>query len=330
VLSKPEVSYNELEDISSDSFITSMDMQNAQQLKSDELSKLAKKKEIISKVTIASGTAIKSNTLKLRKEMEVRLEEILRIQYSAELSENCRMPFFDKAKELQYINYKLNHSNCSWEEAITFVNIGIDNEFYTNVHDVTNPNRLVVLVNKYNQLSSNYIPGDLEVINHRFNSGNLLLRHEAREAFEIMCCQAQEQGICLEAISTFRSYTYQNQVYNRKMTADISIEAYQAERDRVSARAGHSEHQTGLAVDINDLEQTFEDTSEGRWLAKNSFRYGFILRYPKGKEAITGYDYEPWHFRYLGLELAGAVYHSCLTYDEFYERYLSFPIRILD
>jgi len=262
--------------------------------------------------------------------MEIRLEEILRIQYSAELSENCLLPFFDKLKESQYINFKLNHSNCSWEEVITFVNIGLDNEFYTNVHCVLNPNGLTVLVNKYNQLSSSYLPGDLEVIDHRFNSSSLLLRHDAREAFELMCHEAGEQGVYLEAISTFRSYTYQKEVYYRKMTSDITLEAYQAERDRVSARAGFSEHQTGLAVDINDLEQTFEDTPEGKWLAQNSYRYGFILRYPKGKEAITGYDYEPWHFRYLGLELAEAVYHSCLTYDEFYERYLSFPSRILD
>jgi D-alanyl-D-alanine carboxypeptidase len=103
------------------------------------------------------------------------------------------------------------------------------------------------------------------------------------------------------------------------------MDEYQTERDKVSARAGHSEHQTGLAVDINDLEQTFEDTQEGRWLAINSYQYGFILRYPKGKEHITGYDYEPWHFRYLGLELARDVYRSNLTYDEYYIRQLLIP-----
>ncbi|MDF2945122.1 MAG: yodJ [Herbinix sp.] len=256
--------------------------------------------------------------------MKFWLEEILRIKYSAELSEACLLPFYDKSKDFQYINFKLNNCNCSWEEVITFVNIGLHNEFYTNVQSVPNPFCMCVLVNKYNQLPSTYIPGDLEVIDHRFNSSNLLLRHVAREAFEVMCRAAEEQGYHLEAISTFRSYTYQNEVYYRKMTPEISLDVYQKERDRVSARAGHSEHQTGLAVDINDLEKTFEDTPEGRWLAKNAYRYGYILRYPKGEEPITGYDYEPWHFRYLGLEMAEAVSQSNLTYDEFYVRYLSY------
>jgi LAS superfamily LD-carboxypeptidase LdcB len=107
-----------------------------------------------------------------------------------------------------------------------------------------------------------------------------------------------------------------------KITPYDFIDEYRTERDKVSARPGHSEHQTGMAVDINDLEQTFENTVEGRWLSLNAWKFGFILRYPKGRESITGYDYEPWHFRYLGSDLAEAVYCSGLTYDEFYVRYL--------
>jgi D-alanyl-D-alanine carboxypeptidase len=257
--------------------------------------------------------------------MTIEMEDILFTKFFAELDKYCKLPFYDKSKTLQYITYKINHDNYSWEEVISFTNLGLDHDFYTNIRNITNPYCLTVLVNKYNQLSSSFIPGDLEVIDRRFNSDNYMLRHVAQEAFEVMCRAAEEEGISLMAISTFRSYTYQNEVYYRKMTPDLSMEEYQAERDKVSARAGHSEHQTGLAVDINDLEQTFEDTSEGRWLAKNSYRFGFILRYPKGKEHITGYDYEPWHFRFLGHELARDVYHSNLTYDEYYIRYLSIP-----
>jgi D-alanyl-D-alanine carboxypeptidase len=175
-------------------------------------------------------------------------------------------------------------------------------------------------VNKFNQLSSDYIPNDLEVIEPSFNPSGLLLRSEARIAFEDMCWEAERKGIHLQAISTFRSFDYQKQIYLKNYMPDMVMQDYQAVRDKVSARAGHSEHQTGLAVDINDLEETFADTPEGRWLAANSYVYGFVLRYPKGKESITGYDYEPWHYRYLGRELAWKVYQSNLTYDEYCNR----------
>ena len=196
-------------------------------------------------------------------------------------------------------------------------------EFYKEIRLISNPDSYIVLVDKFNQLAKNYVPKNLEVINKIYNPEGLMLRHEARIAFEEMCIAADQKGLHLEAISTYRSFYYQWKVYLNNITPYISIEDYMTIRDKVSARPGHSEHQTGLAVDINDLEQTFEATPEGIWLAANSYQYGFILRYPKGKEAITGYDYEPWHFRYLGTELAEAVYFSNLTYDEFYDRYLS-------
>lgn len=196
-------------------------------------------------------------------------------------------------------------------------------DFYTCIKTITDPENITVLVDKFHRLDSGYIPRDLEVIDPSFNSGELLLRHEARLAFEIMCREAETEGMYLEAISAFRSFDYQDKVYYKNLTVDIPLEQYQAERDKVSARPGHSEHQTGLAVDINDLEETFSQTREAKWLVWNSFRFGFVLRYPKGKEHITGYQYEPWHFRYLGRELAAGVCLSGLTYDEYYRVYLS-------
>ena len=200
--------------------------------------------------------------------------------------------------------------------------MGCNDQFYSDIHKITNSDSLMVFVDKCYQLDREYVPDDLELVEARFNPEGLMLRHEARVAFEIMCGVAAYEGIHLEAISAFRSYSYQDTVYWKKWEQDIQLEDYQAERDKVSARPGHSEHQTGLAVDINDLEQTFDVTPAGKWLALNSYQYGYILRYPKGKEMITGYDYEPWHFRYLGRALAEAVYFSNLTYDEYYKRYL--------
>lgn len=230
------------------------------------------------------------------------------------------LPYYREANEKRYLSYKQSHEELTWEEVITRVEIGLDQEFYSNVGCISCPERLTVLVDKYCQLPQDFIPGDLEMIKPEYNESTLLLRRSARILFEIMCRDAGREGLSLKAISTFRSFHYQKQVYFKNWQEDIPVAEYQAERDKVSARAGHSEHQTGLAVDINDLEETFADTPEGVWLAEHSYDYGFILRYPKGKEPITGYSYEPWHFRYIGRELAHVLHQSQLTYDEYYIR----------
>lgn len=232
------------------------------------------------------------------------------------------LPYYYEEKREEYLSYKLQYPHLSWEDVITNVDIGLNRDFYTDINIIRNPNSYRVLVNKYQQLPNSYLPEDLELIDTRYNPSMLLLRHDARLAFEIMCLAAARDGLKLEAVSTYRSFDYQEEVYYRKHSEEVSLDEYRRERDKVSARAGHSEHQTGLAVDINDLEQTFEDTQEGQWLSRNCYLYGFILRYPKGKEYITGYDYEPWHFRYLGIELSKNVILSGLTFDEYYIRYI--------
>lgn len=158
----------------------------------------------------------------------------------------------------------------------------------------------VLIANKTYSLPSNYNPG---------------LTSETGEAFNQMKMDAQNSGLNIEIISGFRSYARQNTIYNNYVSRDGKESA-----DRYSARAGHSEHQTGLAIDINSLNTSFENTEEGKWLKENSYKYGFILRYPKGKEEITGYMYEPWHYRYVGRELATKLYSNgfWLTIEEYF------------
>lgn len=250
------------------------------------------------------------------------MDDELREQYRLDLLGISMLPYYDKSKLEHYLDFKVKHKECSWVDTITFVNIGLYSDYYTNVRKIANPYGIEVLVNKFNKLSENFMPKDLELINDKYNPEGLLLRHEARVAFEEMCRTAERERINLRAISTFRSYYYQWKIYLKDIKPCQPIEEYSVLRDKVSARPGFSEHQSGLAVDINELEQTFETTPEGKWLAVNSYKFGFILRYPKGKEYITGYDYEPWHFRYIGRELAETVYYSDMTYDEFFARYL--------
>ncbi len=155
----------------------------------------------------------------------------------------------------------------------------------------------ILIANKTYALPSSYDPGT---------------DSEAYAALGEMEEAAAADGIVLYLQSGYRSYDTQAAIYNNYVSMDGKAEA-----DRYSARPGHSEHQTGLAFDLNDLNESFGDTPEGKWLAANCYRYGFIIRYPKGKEHITGYMYEPWHVRYLGREVAEKVYNSGLTLEEY-------------
>lgn len=131
------------------------------------------------------------------------------------------------------------------------------------------------------------------------------LTAEAEQAFEAMQAAAAEAGLNLWVVSGFRSYETQRQLYNRYVARDG-----QAEADTYSARPGYSEHQTGLALDVNLTDTEFAGTPEGQWLAQNAQRFGFALRYPEGKTEVTGYIFEPWHWRYVGTELAEKLYNG--------------------
>jgi len=158
----------------------------------------------------------------------------------------------------------------------------------------------VLVVNKTYSIPASYNPGNLTP--------------ECTTAFYRMVDAAAAEGINLYVLSGFRSYETQAGLYNRYSEADGQDAA-----DRYSARPGHSEHQTGLAIDVNSVLNSFKDTPEGRWLAAHCCQYGFIIRYAEGKEPQTGYIYEPWHVRYLGdVRLATAITESGLSLEEFY------------
>jgi D-alanyl-D-alanine carboxypeptidase len=190
----------------------------------------------------------------------------------------------------------------------------LDNDFYNDIKYVY-PTGYDFIVNKNNKLNKNYIPDDLEQINIEYSCDNKYLRKIAKENFEKMAKDAKRNGFNIVAVSTYRSYDYQKKLYNNYV---IDKGYYYA--DICSARAGHSEHQTGLAVDIADLSldyDNFEYTKEFNWIKENAHRYGFIMRYPKAKFHITGFKYEPWHYRYVGISVATYIYENKITLEEY-------------
>ena len=157
----------------------------------------------------------------------------------------------------------------------------------------------IMVVNKTYSLPSDYGPGKLTA--------------DCQAAFNEMQQSAAEDGCTLYVSSGFRSYSLQKSLYERYCARDGKAAA-----DRYSARPGNSEHQTGYAIDLNTIAYSFANTAEGKWVAANCYKYGFILRYPEDKETQTGYRYEPWHIRYVGISLATDIYNSGLCLEEYF------------
>lgn len=168
----------------------------------------------------------------------------------------------------------------------------------------------IVIVNKTYSLPSNFTPNNLVSIN-----GYIKVVDYVNEAFVSLKSDATALGLNIYASSGYRSYNDQNYIYNNYVRMDGVEKA-----DTYSARAGYSEHQTGLAIDLNTVNMSFDNTNESNWLKDNCYRYGFIIRYPKNKDNITGYMYEPWHIRYVGKELSKVLYNdgNWLTLEEYY------------
>ena len=191
----------------------------------------------------------------------------------------------------------------------------LENNFYKDISTLYYPTSYDILVNKNNKLTSDYVPNDLEPISLEYACENKYLRHNAKIEFEKMTKQAKEDGFNIIAVSTYRPYDYQKKLYNNYVK-DKGI--YYA--DLASAKPGHSEHQTGLAVDVADLSldyDNFENTKEFIWMKNNSYKFGFILRYPKAKFHITGFKYEPWHYRYVGVDIATYIFENNITFEEY-------------
>ncbi|RBW69384.1 D-alanyl-D-alanine carboxypeptidase family protein [Bacillus taeanensis] len=176
----------------------------------------------------------------------------------------------------------------------------------------------ILLVNKDHSLSSEFVPNNLAYPDVPFSSDKEKMQAKAASALEEMFQAAENEGIQLYAVSGYRSYHYQEDLHA------YFVDQYGREQaNRVSAKAGESEHQTGLIMDVSspavnyELIKEFGNTAAGEWLENNAADYGFIIRYPQGKESITNYDYEPWHLRYIGEDHAKEIEVQNITLEEY-------------
>ena len=215
---------------------------------------------------------------------------------------------------------KYEKKALDYKDIVTKVNLKLDLPVYTDTQEVKDANDLLVLVNKYNHLPKNYKPSDLAYLDGAYGN-KVPMRSIIKEPFlELQASAKKEINIKLMPTTAFRDESFQRTLYTNYVNKEGVEKA-----DTYSARPSYSEHQTGYTLDIvtyNANMSSFEKTDEFKWLQNNAYKYGFILRYPKDKEDITGYSYESWHYRYVGKDVATKIKKLGITFDEYYAYFI--------
>ena len=230
-----------------------------------------------------------------------------------------KLPHYDETRAQRYLAYRTG-GVWTLEQVLRIVNTDNDLPRFTAAVDADPDDGDLILVNKYSRLASDYVPEDLVTVEPAYSNGGKL-KSEVNDAFcDLVEAMWAETGLHLVNASPYRSYQTQKNLYARYRT-----QYSEATTDRFSARAGYSEHQTGLALDVIAPGGTlngFKNTQQFVWMRDNAHRFGFILRYGDGMEYITGYKFEPWHYRYVGVDAATFIYENDLTFEEYYAYYV--------
>lgn len=239
---------------------------------------------------------------------------------TAQKTDTEQLYYYDEALKSRYEAYRQEHPELTWEEVVWQVDAHLDEENYTNMKEIPSEHAddKVLLVNKHFRLADDYEPKELVLYNDY-----LYMTPETLAAFEEMAAAAALEDLSIRPGSTYRSVDYQRDLYNAYVEEDG-----QEETDQYSARPGSSEHHTGRAIDLIGPDGTldsFEDTLESSWVHEHGYKYGFILRYKKDIENITGYMYEPWHITYVGVEAATTMHEENIaSLEEYYVKYVMY------
>ena len=220
----------------------------------------------------------------------------------------------------RYLEYFKKNSKTSISKVVALVNTNRDYDLYENTRETDVSKDILMLVNKYYYLNEDYVPDNIVKVSNTYAYAGNSVRQDVLDAFVSMSNAAKEEDIVMVINSSYRSYKDQDEIWTYRKNNYGTEKA-----DQYAARAGHSEHQSGLAIDIaqfNSKEQDFEKTPAFTWLENNAHKYGFILRFKKDAEDITGYKYESWHYRYVGVEAATKIHDENITYDEYYAYYI--------
>ena len=242
---------------------------------------------------------------------EPRVEEPEVVQYE----DFSYIEYSSADKNERYNNYKKKNPHLSDEDVVWMVNSNLDKPMYESDIPVSGYDDIHMIVNKYYKVPEDYTPPDLQTYD------NQRLRPVAGEAYKKMREDALKEGLNIRVVSGYRTVPYQENLYNGYLANDSRENV-----DRYSARPGYSEHHTGLAMDVFgsvDGLRNFENTPEYPWVRDNCYKYGFIIRYLKETEHITGYEAEPWHLRYVGVDVSTDMKEKNIkSFEEYHAKYL--------
>jgi len=223
-----------------------------------------------------------------------------------------------------YLEYQKKNDEKEIHDIIAIVNVHANNKWYNKEFKTDTSLNELMNVNKFYALSEQYNPKNLKSISLKYaygNEGENKLIDYAYEKFIELWQAANEEGYYLMVNSSYRDYQEQKELYDYRKNTQGERKA-----DETAARPGHSEHQTGLVIDMtsksNSDSSSFSESKEYQWLKENAHKYGWIERYPQNKTYLTGYAPEPWHWRYVGEEAATIIYNEKITYDEYYAYYI--------
>ena len=217
----------------------------------------------------------------------------------------------------KYLLYHDEHENVPYDKVIALVNTHASEEWYSETYETDTNRGYEVFVSKFYYLPEDYERIDLEPFSLSYAYG----KYGENKAAKIV----------VEKFDEMQQYVKNN--FNVQIMVNSSYRSYKDQEsthkyygDSVAARPGHSEHQTGLAIDVTSIShpsvKAFKESEEGQWILENCWQYGFIIRYPEGKEDITGYNNEPWHLRYVGYETAKRIHDEGITFDEYFAYYI--------
>lgn len=253
---------------------------------------------------------------------DIELNNLLEKDLNENIPKLMKEKYYLKKNLDKYLEYANENVEKTLTEVVAIINVGANNDWYEGVITTDTSKDLLILVNKFNQLSKEYEFKDLVTISNWYAYDNAkYLREGAYEKFIDLYNAAKKDNMTIIINSSYRDYEYQETVYNNN-----KISQGQAAADSFVARPGHSEHQTGLAIDVTThgvIDYNFAEFEEYTWMINNAHKYGYILRYPEGKEYLTGYSYESWHYRYVGVEVATYIHENNITYDEYYAYFIA-------
>lgn len=249
------------------------------------------------------------------------INHLLEIKKNSQIIDFLQEKYYLKKNLDRYLAYASENNETSISDVVAIVNVNRDYDYYENIIDCDTEKGILLNVNKYYALKEDYEPSNLTKISIKYSYDGNSITEEANDAYVSLWKSANKEGFTLIVNSSYRSYTSQDEVYS-----NIKFSKGSREADKVAARPGHSEHQTGLAIDVfekgNQSTETFKDSEAYQWLKENSYLYGFIERYPENKEYLTGYSFEAWHYRYVGEDVAKVIHDENITFDEYYAYYV--------